>query len=98
MTLYFPYRAVILDDPYSRLKAVVKWYLSGFYKKPKVHNCLNECIFYMQLNSVCAFLLIFFFIFSSKILLNMCLDLQKDEIFTSPSRFFWCSLGTQEAI
>nr|XP_022335054.1 oxysterol-binding protein-related protein 8-like isoform X4 [Crassostrea virginica] len=27
--------AVILDDPYSRLKAVVKWYLSGFYKKPK---------------------------------------------------------------
>ncbi|XP_048731335.2 oxysterol-binding protein-related protein 8-like isoform X2 [Ostrea edulis] len=27
--------AVLLDDPYARLKAVVRWYLSGFYKKPK---------------------------------------------------------------
>ena len=23
------------EDPYSRIKGVVRWYLSGFYKKPK---------------------------------------------------------------
>ena len=23
------------DDPYTRMKEVVRWYLSGFYKKPK---------------------------------------------------------------
>ena len=63
MTLYFPYRAVLLDDPYSRLKAVVKWYLSGFYKKPKVHNCLNECICYAIKLCLCAFLLIIFFFY-----------------------------------
>ena len=29
------------EDPFSRIKMVVKWYLSGFYKKPKVcHECL----------------------------------------------------------
>ncbi|ESO08840.1 hypothetical protein HELRODRAFT_168751 [Helobdella robusta] len=27
--------AVNIEDPYSRMKMVVKWYLSGFYKKPK---------------------------------------------------------------
>ncbi|KAK3101068.1 hypothetical protein FSP39_000723 [Pinctada imbricata] len=27
--------AVRYDDPYTRMKTVVKWYLSGFYKKPK---------------------------------------------------------------
>ena len=62
MTLYFPYRAVLLDDPYSRLKAVVKWYLSGFYKKPKVHNCIHECICYAIKLCLCAFLLIIFFL------------------------------------
>lgn len=28
-------RAVQEDDPFTRMKTVVKWYLSGFYKKPK---------------------------------------------------------------
>ncbi|XP_054725968.1 oxysterol-binding protein-related protein 8 isoform X2 [Anastrepha obliqua] len=28
-------RAVIEDDPFTRMKTVVQWYLSGFYKKPK---------------------------------------------------------------
>ena len=28
-------RAVLEDDPFTRMKAVVQWYLSGFYKKPK---------------------------------------------------------------
>lgn len=28
-------RAVQEDDPFNRMKEVVKWYLSGFYKKPK---------------------------------------------------------------
>lgn len=28
--------AVLLDDPYARLKAVVRWYLSGFYKNLRV--------------------------------------------------------------
>ncbi|XP_059080328.1 oxysterol-binding protein-related protein 8-like isoform X1 [Tigriopus californicus] len=27
--------AVKLESPYDRMKAVVRWYLSGFYKKPK---------------------------------------------------------------
>ena len=29
------YRAVLEDDPFTRMKTVVQWYLSGFYKKPK---------------------------------------------------------------
>ncbi|XP_012159307.1 oxysterol-binding protein-related protein 8 isoform X3 [Ceratitis capitata] len=28
-------RAVTEDDPFTRMKTVVQWYLSGFYKKPK---------------------------------------------------------------
>ncbi|KAI5934904.1 Oxysterol-binding protein-related protein 5 [Manis javanica] len=28
-------RAVLEDDAYSRMKLVLRWYLSGFYKKPK---------------------------------------------------------------
>lgn len=28
-------RAVVEDDPFTRMKTVVQWYLSGFYKKPK---------------------------------------------------------------
>ena len=28
-------RAVLEDDPFERMKMVVKWYVSGFYKKPK---------------------------------------------------------------
>jgi len=28
---------VLEESPYSRMKSVVRWYLSGFYKKPKVH-------------------------------------------------------------
>ena len=31
------FRAVKQESPYDRMKHVVKWYLSGFYKKPKVH-------------------------------------------------------------
>nr|XP_021518030.1 oxysterol-binding protein-related protein 8 [Meriones unguiculatus] len=30
-----PVRAALEENPYFRLKKVVKWYLSGFYKKPK---------------------------------------------------------------
>lgn len=28
-------QAVLEDDPFTRMKLIVKWYLSGFYKKPK---------------------------------------------------------------
>lgn len=28
-------QAAVEDDPFQRMKMVVKWYLSGFYKKPK---------------------------------------------------------------
>ncbi|XP_065088867.1 oxysterol-binding protein-related protein 8 isoform X2 [Ochlerotatus camptorhynchus] len=28
-------KAVLEDDPFTRMKTVVQWYLSGFYKKPK---------------------------------------------------------------
>lgn len=27
--------AVLEDDPFNRMKLVVQWYMSGFYKKPK---------------------------------------------------------------
>jgi len=30
------YRAMLEEDPFTRMKMVVRWYLSGFYKKPKV--------------------------------------------------------------
>ena len=29
------YRAVKEEEPFERMKRIVKWYLSGFYKKPK---------------------------------------------------------------
>jgi hypothetical protein len=29
------FRAVLEDDAFTRMKGIVKWYLSGFYKKPK---------------------------------------------------------------
>lgn len=29
------FRAALEENPYFRLKRVVKWYLSGFYKKAK---------------------------------------------------------------
>ncbi|KAG9511418.1 Oxysterol-binding protein-related protein 5, partial [Fragariocoptes setiger] len=40
--------AVIIDDPIARMVGVVKWYLSGFYKKPKgakkpYNPILGEC-------------------------------------------------------
>ena len=28
-------RAAVEAEPYQRMKTVVQWYLSGFYKKPK---------------------------------------------------------------
>ena len=31
-------RAAREENAYSRMKEVVRWYLSGFYKKPKVHR------------------------------------------------------------
>ena len=35
-------RAVLEESPYSRMKSVVRWYLSGFYKKPKVRTlCIH---------------------------------------------------------
>lgn len=33
--MFYFYRAVIEDDAFTRMKGVVKWYLSGFYKKPQ---------------------------------------------------------------
>lgn len=33
------------DDPFTRMKLVVKWYLSGFYKKPKgLKKPYNPCL------------------------------------------------------
>lgn len=31
-------RAVAQEDAFSRMKQIVRWYLSGFYKKPKVNK------------------------------------------------------------
>ncbi|XP_073460256.1 oxysterol-binding protein-related protein 5 isoform X1 [Aquarana catesbeiana] len=53
-------QAAAEDDPYSRMKQVLKWYLSGFYKKPKgikkpYNSILGEkfrcCWFHPQTNS-----------------------------------------------
>ncbi|XP_075568487.1 oxysterol-binding protein-related protein 5 isoform X2 [Pelecanus crispus] len=53
-------QAVLEDDPYSRMKQVLRWYLSGFYKKPKgikkpYNPILGEtfrcCWFHPQTNS-----------------------------------------------
>ena len=33
LTLYV--QAAVEQEPYQRMKTVVQWYLSGFYKKPK---------------------------------------------------------------
>ncbi|XP_056383825.1 oxysterol-binding protein-related protein 5 isoform X1 [Hyla sarda] len=52
--------AAVEDDPYCRMKQVLKWYLSGFYKKPKgikkpYNSILGEkfrcCWFHPQTNS-----------------------------------------------
>ncbi|XP_068117078.1 oxysterol-binding protein-related protein 5 isoform X2 [Hyperolius riggenbachi] len=53
-------QAAVEDDPYSRMKQVLKWYLSGFYKKPRgikkpYNSILGEkfrcCWFHPQTNS-----------------------------------------------
>lgn len=31
-------RATLEEDAYTRIKLVLQWYLSGFYKKPKVRS------------------------------------------------------------
>lgn len=36
--LCFILRAAIEENAYNRMKKVVKWYISGFYKKPKVRR------------------------------------------------------------
>ena len=33
--VYYSCSAIKDDSPFSRIKTIVKWYLSGFYKKPK---------------------------------------------------------------
>uniref|UniRef100_A0A8C5WJB8 Oxysterol-binding protein n=1 Tax=Leptobrachium leishanense TaxID=445787 RepID=A0A8C5WJB8_9ANUR len=52
--------AAVEEDPFSRMKLVLKWYLSGFYKKPKgikkpYNSILGEkfrcCWFHPQTNS-----------------------------------------------
>ncbi|XP_053305359.1 oxysterol-binding protein-related protein 5 [Spea bombifrons] len=53
-------QAAVEDDPFCRMKQVVKWYLSGFYKKPKgikkpYNSILGEtfrcCWYHPQTNS-----------------------------------------------
>lgn len=34
--LFLHYRASLEESAYGRIKQVLRWYLSGFYKKPKV--------------------------------------------------------------
>lgn len=34
-------RAAVEENAYNRMKQVVKWYLSGFYKKPKVRELIT---------------------------------------------------------
>lgn len=41
--MYFLLRAAIEENAFNRMKKVVKWYISGFYKKPKVSRI--SCVF-----------------------------------------------------
>ncbi|XP_011240326.1 oxysterol-binding protein-related protein 5 isoform X1 [Mus musculus] len=41
-------RAAAEDDPYCRMKLVLRWYLSGFYKKPKVSHHPPVSAFYVS--------------------------------------------------
>lgn len=34
--MFYVIRAAVEENAYNRMKKVVKWYISGFYKKPKV--------------------------------------------------------------
>ena len=34
----FVFSAVVEEDPFTRLKIITKWYIAGFYKKPKVRT------------------------------------------------------------
>lgn len=34
MNTFSNFSATIQDDPFERMKEIVRWYLSGFYKKP----------------------------------------------------------------
>lgn len=43
--MYFLLRAAIEENAFNRMKKVVKWYISGFYKKPKV-SIISCTIFY----------------------------------------------------
>lgn len=36
MSVVYVIRAAVEENAYNRMKKVVKWYISGFYKKPKV--------------------------------------------------------------
>lgn len=36
------HRAATEEDPYCRMKLVLRWYLSGFYKKPKVRGTYGK--------------------------------------------------------
>jgi len=38
------HRAALEENAYNRMKKVVKWYLSGFYKKPKVSSHILFCL------------------------------------------------------
>lgn len=38
------HRAALEENAYNRMKKVVKWYLSGFYKKPKVYFHMLFCL------------------------------------------------------
>lgn len=42
--LIIPSRAVNSPDPLVRMKTIVKFYLSGFYKKPKVGARANSLV------------------------------------------------------
>jgi len=53
------------EDPFTRMKMVVRWYLSGFYKKPKVRCILccctvSNCWCYVHLHHLCHALITLF--------------------------------------
>lgn len=46
--MHFDLRAAVEENAFNRMKKVVKWYISGFYKKPKVSR-ISCAVFYREM-------------------------------------------------
>lgn len=50
--LFLHYRASLEESAYGRIKQVLRWYLSGFYKKPKVSYVPSKTSLYSSVITI----------------------------------------------